>query len=112
MSQDSDFSTNRHSVNDSAKAQVDSHPSRHPDLCFGDGNIAILTGSYYFLVHRGLLCRHSSVIENATNMLEGIHVRFLEGRPTLELHDSPQDMCHFLLAMYDGMWVIKLLSPK
>jgi len=34
--------------------------TRHPSLCFDDGNLAIVTEQSYFLIHRGLLCRQSA----------------------------------------------------
>ncbi|KAJ7647368.1 hypothetical protein FB45DRAFT_893265 [Roridomyces roridus] len=95
-----DFSTNRH----------DSHPplaavaaTRHPQLSFADGNIAVLdlTGSVYFLVHQGLLCRHSVPLQHATNALDS-RIQ-LEGRPILRLQDSSHDIFHFLTSLYDGL---------
>lgn len=99
-----EFSTNRHSAA-TAKTLDKSSISRHPDICFNDGNIAILTGDYYFLVHQGLLYRHSDVLEKLAKALDGVHLQVLEGRPVLHLQDSPEDMSRFLLALYDGMCV-------
>lgn len=101
-----DFSTNRYfGTNDSpSKPQAElPAPSRHPDLCFNDGNLAILTGDHYFLVHQGLLCRHSVVLSSVVKALEGKQARFLEGRLVLELEDGSDDVYYFLLALYDGM---------
>ncbi|KAJ7725859.1 hypothetical protein DFH07DRAFT_853664 [Mycena maculata] len=103
-----DFSTNRHvEIQQSHPAA----PTRHPDLSFPDGNLAILTGcrSVYFLVHRGLLCRHSIPLQQAT---KGLDPRIqLEGRPVLHLEDPSHDMCHFLSALYDGLLALKLDPP-
>lgn len=101
-----DFSTNRYfGTNDSpSKPQAELPvPSRHPYLCFNDGNLAILTGGHYFLVHQGLLCRHSAVLSSVVKALEGKQARFLEGRLVLELEDGSDDVYYFLLALYDGM---------
>lgn len=95
----SDFSTNRHA----AKQQEIEVPARHPDICFNDGNVAILTGSFYFLVHQGLLSRHSVTLKKILEGLEGENVRLLEGRSVLQLPDSAKDMARFLQALYDGM---------
>jgi len=100
-----DFSTNRYfGTNEPSKTQAEQPPpSRHPDLCFNDGNLAVLTGGNYFLVHQGLLCRHSAPLASAVQTLEGKHARFLEGRLVLELSESSNDVYYFLLALYDGM---------
>ncbi|KAG5643446.1 hypothetical protein DXG03_000919 [Asterophora parasitica] len=106
-----DFSTNRFSqsgANELTKAQLDLlSPSRHPDLCFNDGNLAVLTGGNYFLVHQGLLCRHSAPLECVIESLEGKQVRFLEGRLVLELTETSNDVYYFLLSIYDGISALK-----
>jgi hypothetical protein len=102
-----DFSTNMHFA---TKISAET-PARHPDLCFNDGNIAVLTGSYYFLVHEGLLCRHSEVLDKLAKGLDRTHPRLTEGRHTLQLEDSPDAMANFLHALYDGMRVSVLITP-
>ncbi|KAJ7703235.1 hypothetical protein B0H17DRAFT_1042405 [Mycena rosella] len=97
-----DFSTNRHENQQPHQTP----PTRHPELSFPDGNLAILTGSVYFLVHNGLLCRHSVPLEQAINALD-LRVQ-LEGRPVLHLLDSSHDMSHFLSALYDGLLTLNL----
>src|ERR1700683_5356731 len=96
----SDFSTNRHA----AKPQEIEVSTRHPDICFDDGNLAVLSGSYYFLVHQGVLSRRSDTLKKLVDFSEGENVQFLEGRPVLHLQDSPDDMSRFLQALYDGMY--------
>lgn len=100
-----DFSTNRHSSKDLVKISGADllPPSRHPELCFGDGNLAILTGEHYFLVHQGFISRHSTFLDATIKALEEAPVRLLEGRPVLQLQDAPGDMQHLLMALYDGM---------
>lgn len=105
-----DFSTNRHFNDGSAKSQLCPLLTRHTDLSFADGNLAILSGNCYFLVHQGLLCRHSAPLETAIMTLEGTNTKCLEGRPVLELQDTPEDMHRFLLALYDGLWVYNCAS--
>jgi hypothetical protein len=106
-----DSSTNRlPETNEAPKLHLEpSPPSRHPDLCFKDGNLAVLTGGHYFLVHQGLLCRHSDPLAATIKALEEKQDRFLEGRVVLELPDASNDVYYFLLALYDGMYVIQLL---
>lgn len=128
MSSHNEFSTNQHSEKllagdatdvigqaltaiPNAVLDANNNLTRHPNLSFDDGNFAIVTGDFYFLVHRGLLCRHSAVLTAAseellTNVIPNTSQRFeLEGRPALRLQDSPDDMSNFLLALYDGVCV-------
>ncbi|KAJ6609880.1 hypothetical protein B0H10DRAFT_1812617 [Mycena sp. CBHHK59/15] len=105
---DDDFSTNRHDIQHSTQ----SAPTRHPDLYFPDGNIAVLTGSLYFLVHNGLLCRHSVPLQQATKALQVDLRTQLEGRPVLQLPESSHDMHHFLSALYDGLSAVKFDPPN
>ncbi|KAF5386231.1 hypothetical protein D9615_002672 [Tricholomella constricta] len=104
-----DFSTNRFSgTNENAKSQLEHmSPSRHSDLCFNDGNLAVLTGGNYFLVHQGLLCRHSAPLARTIEAVEGKQARFLEGRLVLELAEASNDVYYFLLALYDGISTLK-----
>ncbi|KAG5638637.1 hypothetical protein H0H81_011356 [Sphagnurus paluster] len=114
-----DFSTNRFSyptevdVNDEesiSSSEKNPHSeslSRHPDLCFSDGNLAVLTGAHYFLVHQGLIRRHSAPLARVIDALEGTQTRFLEGRVVLELAEPSDDVYYFLLALYDGISALK-----
>lgn len=93
-----DFSTNHH-----VSRPLAVNPARHPDLCFEDGNLAILAGHHYFLVHRGLLSRHSPVFAASIKAL-GSCSRRLEGRPVLQLDNASADHVYLLLgALYDGV---------
>jgi hypothetical protein len=78
-------------------------PTRFTGLCFDDGNLAILSGQEYFLVYRGLLCRHSAPFASMIKSMETKSQRSLEGRPVLELPDPSKDLYAFLLALHDGM---------
>jgi hypothetical protein len=102
-----DFSSNAHTPHLSTEAFSTDKPkefevpSRHPDLCFGDGSIAILCGHQYFLVHESLLSLHSTVLKE---MIEAScndeTCQLTEGRPTLRLSHRPEDMFIFLKAVY------------
>jgi hypothetical protein len=79
-------------------------PVRHPRLSFNDGNLAILTGSTYFLVHRGFTARHSRILATAIEQSTRQHPDvLLEGHPVLFAQEESNDMYQFLLALYDGM---------
>jgi hypothetical protein len=74
-----------------------------PSLSFEDGNVALLAGKCYFLVHRGFLSRHSEYLAERTRD-NGSHLTMtLEGRPVLHLPDSPDDISLLLHSMYDGL---------
>ena len=100
-----DFSTNRHSI------KFEFTPSRHPDIWFSDGNIALVAGDFYFSVHQGVLCRHS---EHFAELIKKIKVedsqtRLIDGHLVLVLNDQPKDLARFLIALYDGVYVPSIL---
>lgn len=95
--------TSMGSSSDLSKVHPNATPYRHPDFCFGDGNIAVLTGGCYFLVHQGLLSRHSRPLLIAMRALGASSTRYIEGRPVLELQDMVYEMLLFLRALYDGV---------
>jgi hypothetical protein len=96
-----DFSTNQHSF----KAVKYEIPMRVQDLCFDDGNLAILAGNHYFLIHEGVICRASPVLRALTMAMDRDNSHVLEGRAVLALQDSSDAMANFLQALYDGMCV-------
>ena len=110
-----DFSTNRHAESDALLTSgitnlTQTPPIRHPDMYFSDGNIVLVAGDAYFRVHQGLLCRHSAPLREAVSAIEaqagredGTENWLIEGQKALVLDDQPKDLCHFLLALYDGM---------
>ena len=96
-----DFSTNRHSIN------FEFAPSRHPDIWFSDGNIALVAGDFYFTVHQGVLCRHSELFAELIKKVkvEDSQTRLIDGHIVLVLKDQPKDLARFLIALYDGVYV-------
>ncbi|KAM5533314.1 hypothetical protein V8D89_012988 [Ganoderma adspersum] len=93
---DTDFSSNR------CASPVEEYEvsTRHPDIYFEDGNLSIVAGRQYFIVHRGLLCRHSEVLRVRIESIKTNDERLLEGLAVLYLDDSPEDLAHFLRALY------------
>lgn len=81
----------------------------HP-FSFPDANTALRAQGVAFLVHRGVLARHSPVLGDATAALENSCSNRLNGCPVLELDDGPEDLAHFLLALYDGVYVSRFTS--
>ena len=79
---------------------------RHADLSFVDGNIVLLAGSNYFVVHQGLLVRHSQVFHDLINAMDTTPA--IEGRPVLSLPEPSHSIAYFLQALYDGMSVTNL----
>ncbi|KAH7888792.1 hypothetical protein F5I97DRAFT_1855572 [Phlebopus sp. FC_14] len=106
MASTTDFSTNRHSA--ASKASDTSH-ARHPDLCFTDGNIVILAESAYFLVHQGLLSRHSQVLEELIKTMDDTPA--IEGRPVLSLPETSTSVAYLLQALYDGISFLTYDEP-
>jgi hypothetical protein len=96
-----DFGSNRHSLH-KVRNDEPALPSRHSDFCFADGNIALIAGSQYFLVHSGLVARHSEPL-SAMIKDAGGQARRIEGYPLVLCEDSAEDMAYFLGALYDGM---------
>ncbi|PSS37870.1 hypothetical protein PHLCEN_2v338 [Hermanssonia centrifuga] len=99
-SPDTEFSSNAHASQNRFPLTEFEVPSRHPDLSFPDGNVVLLTGHQYFVVHQGLLFRHSSVLKEMSDELSSIDVQYLEGRPVLQLPHTPDDMYYFLRVLY------------
>lgn len=99
-----DFSSNAHAP------QVDTHerfeacyevPNRHPELSFEDGNLAVLCGHQYFLIHRSILSHHSSVLAKLTESIAKEDVsQSLEGRPILRLPHAPDEVYILLRYIY------------
>ncbi|KAF8348402.1 hypothetical protein F5887DRAFT_953518 [Amanita rubescens] len=75
-------------------------PIHPPILCFQDATLALLADGSYFLIHRGLLARHSPVFAEAFTNRDPID--YFCGQPVFEANDSSKDMAFFLLALYDG----------
>ncbi len=93
---DTDFSSNR------CASLLEEYevPTRHPDIYFEDGNLSIVAGRQYFIVHRGLLCCHSEVLRVGIESIKTKDELLLEGLAVLYLDDSPEDLAHFLRALY------------
>ena len=99
-----DFSSNAHAPQIDAVGCFETSyevPSRHEELCFDDGNIAVLCGHKYFLVHRSVIFRHSLVLEEMAEatVSEGL-TQVLEGCPVLLLPNTPDEMYVFLKYLY------------
>jgi hypothetical protein len=120
-----DFCTNRHSerqpsndipsLRTSKTSETSSASYRRSDFSFHDGNLAIITETpqrekIYYLVHQGVLFRHSPVIEKLVALESQENVSSVEGRTALYLDDSPEEMQLFLRALYDGMYAINVKS--
>ncbi|KDQ57583.1 hypothetical protein JAAARDRAFT_177839 [Jaapia argillacea MUCL 33604] len=100
-SDDLGFSTNGHLANLASDLIA---PTRHPDLSFPDGNLALLCPPFYFIVHQGLLCRHSEVFTClAQNIGDDGDDSLLDGRSVMKLDDAADDMICLLRALYDGV---------
>jgi hypothetical protein len=100
-----DFSSNAHTT---PRVEADERfepsyeiPSRHPELCFEDGNIAVLCGHQYFLVHRSVLFRHSTVLRDmAQSSFSDKEMQLLEGQSILRLLHTPEEVYTLLKFLY------------
>lgn len=72
----------------------------HP-LSFSDGNTAVEAADTIFILHRGVLARYSKPLEDAINALDPTEQ--INDCPVLHLDENPNDLAHFLLAIYDGV---------
>jgi len=87
-------------------------PAPHPTFYFSDGTICLLdaTRTYYFNVHKGLVCRHSRPLRKLTEALvNNANPSFIEGNLVLEMDDEHEDLGVFLTALYDGVYARVLI---
>lgn len=77
--------------------------TRHPGLSFEDGNLILLAQKRYFVVHKGLVCRHSPVIRATVEALESTSFPRLEGHLVVEVQENSEEMFYFVKALYDGI---------
>lgn len=98
---ETEFSSNAHSspkpLTVTSEFEV---PTRHADLSFSDGNLVILTGHRYFIVHRTVVSCHSEVLKHMVDFLPKTCKSLLENHPVLPLPHSPEDMFYFLNTLY------------
>lgn len=82
------------------------------NLClpFDAGDLAIVTGKYYFLLQSSTVERKPELLEALLNAsipaldLDLVKLR-LQVRSVIHLDESPDDMADFLLALHYGMYV-------
>ena len=93
---DSDLSSNR------CTSPLEGYeiPTRHSSLCFEDGNLCIVVGQQYFIVHRGILSRHSDILHARIEAIRLKDEPLMDGLGVLHLDDSPGDFARFLQALY------------
>ncbi|KAF9073087.1 hypothetical protein BDP27DRAFT_1381861 [Rhodocollybia butyracea] len=73
------------------------------DLWFNDGNIVLIADVYAFKIHRGQLQRHSEFFQGMFDIPQPEEQDLVDGCPYVEMLDAPDDLYHFLSALYDGM---------
>jgi hypothetical protein len=87
------------------------------NLClpFDAGDLAIVTGKYYFLVQSPTVERKPELLEALLNAsIPGLGVDLiklrLQVRSVIHLDESPDDMADFLLALHYGMYVLRVCA--
>ncbi|KAH8828408.1 hypothetical protein DL96DRAFT_1528184 [Flagelloscypha sp. PMI_526] len=102
MFSDDDLSTNRHS-----SIPPSSNTLPHQEFSFPDGNLLVVSSAQSFLVHQGVLARHStllaSLINDAANRLSNDSSKI----PHIEMPHNPLHTLYFLQALYDGLYGVK-----
>lgn len=93
---------------------------RHKMLWFESGNVVIATSKMLFKVYDGILAMHSGVFKDMFSLPqtpksgqqakmtmeqdgEAECVEELDGVPVVHIHDNPEEMEHFLSAIYDRL---------
>ncbi|KAJ4473103.1 hypothetical protein J3R30DRAFT_3296710 [Lentinula aciculospora] len=76
----------------------------HSDIWFKDGNIVLIAGSFAFKVHSGQLERHSEFFAGMFDVPQPSEQDMIDGCLYVEMLDSPDDLYHFLSALYDGLY--------
>ncbi|TRM63765.1 hypothetical protein BD626DRAFT_401890 [Schizophyllum amplum] len=75
--------------------------TRMPELWFDDGSIILNVQSHLFRVHRAVLALHCAFFRDMASLAQPDSLEMYEGLPLLTLRDDhPQDMTHFLKAVY------------
>lgn len=103
-SHEEDFSSNAHTPQVEAHSRFQGQyevPNRHPGLFFADGNIAVLCGHQYFIVHQSVLFHHSTILRDlAEASMADERKLLLEGQPVLRLPHSPDEVYILLRCLY------------
>lgn len=88
-----------------AKASLNMTTLSRTDVWFKDGNIVLIAGSFAFKVHSGQLERHSEMFAGMLDVPQPTAQDVLDECPVVTMHDNPDDLYHFLIALYDGLCV-------
>ncbi|EMD37483.1 hypothetical protein CERSUDRAFT_154136 [Gelatoporia subvermispora B] len=98
MEGDAEFSSNRHSALPGlTEYEV---PVRHPDFNFEDGNLALVTGCQYFVVHQGMLSHHSKAFSGMIKNRQAEGGLTLAGLTAIVTEDDPDELVCFLRVLY------------
>lgn len=95
-----ELSSNRSLTPDARSSADHVIPTRHPELCFSDGNVVILAKDTCFVVHQDPLSRHSPILKKLIEELPSANPRFIEGLPALAVEYSPEEVAYFLRTLY------------
>jgi len=78
--------------------------NRVEEVWYDDGNLIIQAGHSLFRVYKGLLASRSAMLAEILSQPLGEErgQDLIEGQPVVEFHDSPDDMCYFLRAIFES----------
>jgi hypothetical protein len=74
---------------------------RSETLWFEDGNLILEADATQFRVYHGVLVKQSSVFRDMLSIPQPSEQDLVEGVPLVRLHDSSEEVTHFLSALYD-----------
>lgn len=77
---------------------------RHESLWYKSGNVVIATPKILFRVYDGILAQHSPIFRDMFSLPQPTTgPDQLDGVPVVHLHDDPEELSHFLRALYDRL---------
>jgi hypothetical protein len=79
--------------------------TRSPDVWFHDGTVVLQAESALFRVYRGVLAAQSPIFRDTFAIPQPPTQDTYDGCPLVLLHDSPEDLKLFLLAIHDAGYV-------
>jgi hypothetical protein len=94
--------------------EADGRPTyeQHPELWFTDGNLVVVAEKTAFRIYRGVLVKHSAVLEDKlASVLDDGQIMY-EGSPVLVLDDPAEWVAEMLALMFSLKTCVYLRSYR
>lgn len=78
------------------------------DLWYKDGSVVLRAETTLFCVYSGLLSQYSPIFRSLFDVPQPLEQDQYEGRPLVHLPDSSKDLYHFLKALHDIRYALKI----